>query len=576
MKLKNILTGSLAGALLLGSLSACTDLTETVYDQIMSTNYYNTKDDIIKATFRPFEHGFYSIGPRQVLQECCADQLGTWARDGWWYDNAKWQYLHYHTWAADNESIKSEWENCFTGIMQANSVIDDLQKLDPAKFNMSQPEMDNFIAQNKALRAWFYIRLLDAFRNVPLAVSLDQSKNSVGQVTPQELFSFIETELKTSIEALPAKNGNAGNGIAQGQWTKAGAAALLVRLYLNAEKWTGTSKYTECATYAQNILDGDYGFYELGKTWDEVFDWTNDKCNETIFAFPSSYGRSYWHYSGDTYWWAVPVNARFYFGAFKQGDFNTKYALQPSLDLNNNEYNFKLGKFVSKFKKYPKDYRLTMYKNLGNSTREGMFLYGYLPYIADDGTEKKVTSPVGGYEIYIRDQVGVFHELAPDQLPADRTSNMNTGDHNSGWHFVKYPIYSDEDAGKREADYNEIRLAEIYYSLAECKFKANDVDGAAKLLNAVRKRNYPQDTWAEYLYKPEGTVTLTQDELYDEWGREFLAEGRRRTDLIRWGLYCTEEWWDKNPDADSHWDIFPIPRDMMGADHTLKQNPGYN
>ena len=96
--------------MLLGSLSACTDLTETVYDQIMSTNYYNTKDDIIKATFRPFEHGFYSIGPRQVLQECCADQLGTWARDGWWYDNAKWQYLHYHTWAADNESIKSEWE----------------------------------------------------------------------------------------------------------------------------------------------------------------------------------------------------------------------------------------------------------------------------------------------------------------------------------------------------------------------------------------------------------------------------------------------------------------------------------
>ena len=62
---------------------------------------------------------------------------------------------------------------------------------------------------------------------------------------------------------------------------------------------------------------------------------------------------------------------------------------------------------------------------------------------------------------------------------------MNTGDHNSGWHFVKYPIYSDEDAGKREADYNEIRLAEIYYSLAECKFKANDVDGAAKLLNAL-------------------------------------------------------------------------------------------
>jgi len=30
MKLKNILTGSLAGALLLGSLSACTDLTDGI------------------------------------------------------------------------------------------------------------------------------------------------------------------------------------------------------------------------------------------------------------------------------------------------------------------------------------------------------------------------------------------------------------------------------------------------------------------------------------------------------------------------------------------------------------------
>lgn len=64
---------------------------------------------------------------------------------------------------------------------------------------------------------------------------------------------------------------------------------------------------------------------------------------------------------------------------------------------------------------------------------------------------------------------------------------MNTGDHNSGWHFVKYPSTVTKTRVKREADYNEIRLAEIYYSLAECKFKANDVDGAAKLLNAVRK-----------------------------------------------------------------------------------------
>ncbi|WP_244436443.1 hypothetical protein [Bacteroides timonensis] len=32
-----------------------------------------------------------------------------------------------------------------------------------------------------------------------------------------------------------------------------------------------------------------------------------------------------------------------------------------------------------------------------------------------------------------------------------------------------------------------------------CHYYYFDMDGAARLLNAARKRNYPQDTWAEYL-----------------------------------------------------------------------------
>ena len=47
---------------------------------------------------------------------------------------------------------------------------------------------------------------------------------------------------------------------------------------------------------------------------------------------------SYWHYSV-TFWWAIPAAmSRFYFGAFKQGDFNTKY-VATHINLNNNEYN---------------------------------------------------------------------------------------------------------------------------------------------------------------------------------------------------------------------------------------------
>ncbi len=575
MRFKNI-NKYIAGIVLTASFCACTDLSETVYDQIVVENYYNTRDDVIRSAFRPFEHAYSSIGSRQVLCEEVADQIGTWERDGWWLDNQQYQYLHYHTWTSSHQNIRQEWQVCYQGIMQSNSVIDELTKLKPTDFNMTQSEMDNYIAQNKTLRAWFYIRLLDMFRNIPLAVSMDNSKNSQAQVEPSKIFSFVEQELKQAIDALPTKTGSSGNGILQGQWTKAGAAALLVRLYLNAEKWIGTAKYTECAAYAQQIIDGMYGHYEIDDTWDKPFDWNNDLVSkEAIFAFPSTFGRSHWLYALDTYFGTLPADGEKYFGVYRDADFNCKYAAQPSLDLNGNEYSFTMGKPIAKFKKYPEDYRLVLYKNLGNNTRKGMFVYGYLNY-EEGGVTKQIKSPTDGNVLYIRDQVGPFHALAPDKQPENKSSSMIGGDHNSGWHFSKYPIYSDNESGKCESDYVEIRLPEIYYSLAECKFRSGDITKAGTLLNAVRKRNYPESTYNTYLYKPDGSVTLTESELLDEWGREFFAEGRRRTDLIRWGKFCNESWWDKTPDADNHTEIFPIPRDYLGADHNLVQNPGYN
>lgn len=572
MKFKNIINCAV-GTMALVSTISCTDLTETVYDQVVTENYYNTKDDVIRAVFRPFEHAYWSIGARFSINEEPSDQLGTWNRDGWWVDGQIWQRYHYHKWTIDDNI--DEWGGCFPGIMQANSVLDDFNDLDPVKFGLSRAELDAFAGQIRTLRAWFYIRLLDAYRNVPLAISKDPGKNSVGQVPPEEIFNFIETELKECMTQLNKKEGASGNGAKQGQWNQAGAAALLVRLYLNAEKWIGKPMYNECADIAQKIINGEYGVYEIASKWDKPFDWDNEKSNEVIFGFPGTYGRSHWQYDSSVYWWCLPCNAQYYFGSVKQGGFNPKYALQPSRNIEGNLYKTELGMPVFKFQQYPEDYRLKLYRNLGNSTREGMFLFGYLEYM-ENGELKKVTSPSNGIPLYLRDQVGIFHATSPGQIPENRTSDMKTGDHNSGWQFAKYPIYGDDDAGKQEADYAEIRLAEIYYSYAESKFRLGDVGKAGELLNVVRKRNYPVDKYAEYLYKPEGKVELTANELLDEWGREFLAEGRRRTDLCRWNKFTTGTWWDKQPDEDNHTDIYPLSRSVLGSNPNLKQNPGYD
>jgi starch-binding outer membrane protein, SusD/RagB family len=119
-------------------------------------------------------------------------------------------------------------------------------------------------------------------------------------------------------------------------------------------------------------------------------------------------------------------------------------------------------------------------------------------------------------------------------------------------------------------------LPEIIYSLAECKLRQGKPEEAGKLLNSVRKRNYPAADYEEYLYAPEGNAKLDLDEMLDEWGREFFAESRRRIDLIRYGKFSSGTWWDKTPDADKHTEIWPIMRDVLNANHELVQNPGYN
>jgi hypothetical protein len=113
---------------------------------------------------------------------------------------------------------------------------------------------------------------------------------------------------------LPRKEGAGGNRLKQGLWNQAGAAALLVKLYLNAEKWIGTPEYTECAQSARKIIDGEYSHYEIAERWDAPFDWNNETCDEVIFAFTGTLNRAHWQYSNEMYWWSIPALSPDYFG----------------------------------------------------------------------------------------------------------------------------------------------------------------------------------------------------------------------------------------------------------------------
>ena len=558
--------------------SSCTDLSETLYDQVASNNYYNTKNDVIRAVLRPFEHGFWSIQNRHVLNEESADQLITPTRGDWWDDGGRWARLHRHKWLVTNGEAQSEFNGCYQGIGQANKVIEDLDKLSASKFGFSEDEFKNLRAQNHVLRAWFYIRLLDAFRNIYLSQSFyDQSKNSKEQVPPKEIFDFIEKDLKEALPELAKKTSLGGNGKLQGQWTQAGAAALLVRLYMNAKVYIGEDHFADAEQYAQDIIDGKYGTYAVADRWDAAFDWDNENCDEVIFAFPSS-GETHWHYKGDMYWWSVPSKANDWLHDTKsrEGSHNIKYSASPSYNPKGEKYNYELGMPIAQFKKYPSDVRLKMYKNLGNGRREGMFIFGKIQYTDDNGNTQYLKDHHDQYTLDLRDAVGKFGGTDGSKWLDKAASRLEDGDDNSGWMFAKYPLYSDYEENQQfEADYCEVRLPEIIYSLAECKLRKGDTSGAAKLLNSVRKRNYPSSDWSTVLYAPEGAATLDMKEMLAEWGREFFAEGRRRIDLIRFGKFGNA-WWDKDADADNHTEIFPFHTEILNTHTGMKQNPGYN
>src|SRR5690606_38513705 len=121
---------------------------------------------------------------------------------------------------------------------------------------------------------------------------------------------------------------------------------------------------------------------------------------------------------------------------------------------------------------------------------------------------------------------------------------MTRGEENAGARFHRYRSGRASDENYQESDYIIYRLTEIYFNTAEAIMRKNGgvaTQEAVDLINESKKRAFSEADWANVAYT---TSTLTLDELLAERGREFIFEGKRRTDLIRFGKFTTASWWD--------------------------------
>lgn len=543
---------------------SCTDLNEEIFSDIASDNYYQDKNSIEAALVRPFEHAHWCgwDGARWYLQELTADQF-VWTQKGkHGYDGAQWIRAHGHTWTDEENIVNGGWVGPYQGIGQCTTYIKDFEGLDFTKFGLTDANKSEYIAQLRTLRGWYYLFLIDFFRSIPIPLD---TKTKVAQSTPQEVFDYIEKEVKESLPSLPKE-------ALPGRFGQAGAAALLARLYLNADAWTGQGKYAKAKKYAKEIIDGVYGTYFLDTNYRGPFadGLTSKKSPENIWVFP---------HKRNVYEFGWMYNAFMHYQARYSlsnpwGGWNGIH-LSPSKDLNGDMYTYKLGRPYEKYS--DDDFRKQPFHINADGTYDGFFLIGQQYFFnteAGFGFDSTKTVPGteewSGQPLKYVDQVGRFSEGAEG---LSKGSHVNTGEENSGVRFIKFPWLPESKGLFQNNWVAEIRLAEMYYIVAECLYREGKKAEAAKMLDAVRKRNFPTDKWAANSYE-NNLVILTDDEFVDELGREFLGERHRRTDLVRWNRFGNA-WWDKKADTEDK-TIFPIPKRQLTSNKLLKQTtPGF-
>ncbi|MGQ1891622.1 RagB/SusD family nutrient uptake outer membrane protein [Thermophagus sp. OGC60D27] len=532
----------IAAMWLLFGNNGCTDLDETLYSELNKGNFYNNKIEVLQAALRPFTHMQAWLAPTGqngyfYHSELSADQLA-WPQKGrHGYDGGDHFRQHYHTWTSNEGRMRSAWNLMWTGVGYVNAAMEDLQDIDNNSLGISDEEMTAILAELHVLRAFHYMKIMELWGNVPIITKVGEPQNPPTK-PKAEVFDFIKNELEEYVPKLLPYSEELVGRVSQ-----TAGYAMLSELYLNAEYHIGTPMWDECIDACDKIINGEAGGLaggvpELADNLTQSFSNTNHYAKEALFQFAFS------REGGFTFGW----------GGFFMGYSNMSRALNVGYSGWN--------AFVvipSAFDAYA-----------ANDLRKNeWFLFGP-QYVY--GTDE----PILGTEEY-NGQPFVYVNSIRRESEGDLTSDgsMAEGEENSGARFHKYKSGTLEDDNYWENHYLIYRLTEIYFNKAEAIMRKNNgvaTQEAVDLINACRKRAFSEDDWEAEKYT---AATLTMDELLAERGREFIFEGKRRTDIIRFGKFTNGSWWDHEPTNDPNREIYPIPHTQIAANPNLIQNPGY-
>jgi starch-binding outer membrane protein, SusD/RagB family len=439
------------------------------------------------------------------LQDFTADDM-----KNRWGDNGLDQLTTTSGWDANNKFFRYLYNRVYHTVPACNNLLSILDRV-------SVPNSDQYKAELRFLRSLAYYYMIDCFGKGVIVTSTDlNSSVPAPQASRIEMFNYVESELKDIEATMPMTNG-------YGQANKSVVRMLLAKLYLNAEVYTGTPRYTEALTYTNLVIT--QGGYTLAPSFQSLFSGDNNVTaakNEIIYPLIAD-------------------------ALVSQSYGNTTYLVNGSL----NSATMSLGTYGATDGWGGHRATKAWYGKFAN-TASG------LASSTDDRAQQFWT---GGHSFEMND-----YKTWTDGYPSTKFRNTN---------FVGTSVAT----GFSSTDFPLFRLADAYLMYAECVLRGGtggSISQAYTYVRAVRDRSHAPSA----IFNSSADLTL--DFILDERARELNFEGHRRTDLIRFGKFTGSSYiwpWKGGTAAGTSipatYKLFPIPQAALLANPNLTQNPGY-